>query len=58
MTTRCSKFRYRDKLGAQIALANTTMKRTGSYQESRAYKCPACKGWHLTSMSLEDYRNV
>lgn len=40
------KFRYRDKLGAKIALAKAQGKDHG---ESRAYRCEFCRGWHLTS---------
>ncbi len=46
----CSKIRYRDKVSALIALARTG--RGGERRpkdEKRAYECPACKGWHLTS---------
>lgn len=49
----CAKVRYRDELGAKIALANTAAaaNRQGDEkrQEQRAYRCPKCKGWHLTS---------
>lgn len=45
--TRCTdKVRYRDELGAKIALANTQAKDHG---EKRVYRCPICRGWHLTS---------
>ncbi|MEU1919324.1 hypothetical protein ABZ742_04025 [Streptomyces albogriseolus] len=42
------KFRYRDRIAAQLALAgidNVNPKR----REKRAYRCPQCRGWHLTS---------
>lgn len=42
------KFRYRDRIAAQLALA--TIDTTGpKRRETRAYPCPACRGWHLTS---------
>lgn len=48
---RCKKRRYRDELDAKIALSVIDMrsrrrKRAG---ERRAYLCPLCGGWHLTS---------
>lgn len=42
------KWRYRDRIAALLALAgidNTNPKR----REQRAYRCPNCRGWHLTS---------
>ena len=47
----CTKIRYRDEIGAKFALASTQAK-DGSRRpktERRAYRCPTCKGWHLTS---------
>lgn len=44
------KFRYRDRIAAQLALAtidDTDPKR----REKRAYRCPLCRGWHLTSQA-------
>lgn len=52
---RCAKVRYPDKLGAKIALASTQAseaqhrKQVSRRAEVRAYRCPDCKGWHLTS---------
>lgn len=50
------KHRYRDQLSAMIALSQTELKgkRRGkgagkNRYEQRAYHCPACAGWHLTS---------
>lgn len=41
------KRRYRDHLAAKLALA---MMRGGEKRrERRAYRCPDCAGWHLTS---------
>jgi hypothetical protein len=37
------KRRYRDQLSAQLALAQR------SCGVVRAYPCPVCNGWHLTS---------
>lgn len=47
----CGKVRYRDRIAAQLALA--TIGRVDSSRrpksERRPYRCPLCKGWHLTS---------
>ncbi|WP_186343712.1 hypothetical protein [Streptomyces sp. CFMR 7] len=40
------KRRYRNRLDARIALANT---RRRDHGEKRVYQCPGCHGWHLTS---------
>lgn len=49
----CPKVRYRDELAAKIALASTAAQANRrsdeKRQERRAYRCPRCKGWHLTS---------
>jgi len=51
----CRKIRYRDKLAAKLALAMmpdqyaNKQPRRRPKDERRAYRCPACKGWHLTS---------
>jgi hypothetical protein len=48
---RCSKRRYRDRIAALLALASVQRK-DGSRRpktEQRAYRCPDCHGWHLTS---------
>lgn len=46
----CSKIRYRDRIGALLALSSASRKHDGAAKtERRAYRCPRCKGWHLTS---------
>lgn len=45
----CSKVRYRDRIAALLALASTGRSDKAKRQERRAYRCPDCKGWHLTS---------
>ena len=48
----CAKRRYRDEIAAKLALARITAH--GEAREKtpqRAYRCPACRGWHLTSQS-------
>lgn len=48
----CKKQRFKDEIAAKLALAKIGNKnRPGSRAESRAYHCPKCKGWHLTSQS-------
>lgn len=47
----CHKVRYRDEIAAKLALASAKWT-DGSRRpkvESRTYRCPRCKGWHLTS---------
>lgn len=58
MNKKCTKRRYRTELDAKIALASTARKAaTGRKQhdnrdECRTYRCPVCKGWHLTSQAV------
>lgn len=48
---KCQKVRYRDRIAALLAMASWQHKdgsrRTNT--EARAYRCPDCGGWHLTS---------
>jgi len=47
------KLRYRDELGARIALAKLQSRRSSKRRlERRYYHCPFCSGWHLTSKEL------
>lgn len=54
----CKKRKYRDEITAKIALSKVRHqdKSWRGKLECRAYKCPTCKKWHLTSM--EKYSNV
>lgn len=47
----CTKHRYRDQIAAKLALAKVRSqdKSHRPKTEQRAYRCPECKGWHLTS---------
>lgn len=47
----CRKLRYRDRIAAQLALAQVIRQDKPHRQktEARAYRCPSCRGWHLTS---------
>ena len=49
----CGKVRYRDELAAMLALGSTRRSRSKKRAEVRAYRCPTCKGWHLTSTPQE-----
>jgi len=54
---RCAKVRFRTSLDARIALGlMPDTRRNGSgklKQQSRAYFCPSCHGYHLTSQSRQ-----
>lgn len=45
------KRRFRSKLDAQMALARIRGRTENESHDipTRAYRCPHCKGWHLTS---------
>lgn len=45
------KIRYKDKIAVMLALAKITQQdKTGRpATESRFYRCPHCRGYHLTS---------
>ncbi|MFI8962091.1 hypothetical protein ACIGO8_08240 [Streptomyces sp. NPDC053493] len=45
---RTGKARYRDEVAAKLALARIDTGH-GNRRERRAYRCPHCRGWHLTS---------
>jgi hypothetical protein len=51
--TRCSKYRYRDRIGALMALATVRHQdKSGRAKlEQRAYRCPKWGSWHLTSQA-------
>ena len=60
------KVRYRDKTEAVEYLHRVKNKAqyqmadfgASKRQESRSYFCAQCKGWHLTSMSLDLYQTI
>lgn len=56
----CGKRRYRDRLAALIALAEVVFVDAPGRpkHEVRAYRCPACRGWHLTSWPTEPGRSA
>lgn len=47
----CSKRRYRSEIDAKIALAKIQWQDKSRREkiETRVYKCPKCRGFHLTS---------
>lgn len=51
MSCPTGKIRYRDRVGALIALAQTDFRglKSSKREERRPYLCPRCAGWHLTS---------
>ena len=53
---RTRKIRYSDRIAALLALstAQTQDDPTRPKVEARAYKCPSCHGWHLTSRKAND----
>jgi hypothetical protein len=48
---RCGeKRRYRDEVAAKLALSRiATFGEQRETMPTRAYPCPICRGWHLTS---------
>jgi hypothetical protein len=54
---RCRKIRYRDEVAALLALESTGRRaHKREKEEKRAYRCPRCKGWHLTAQSKRRVR--
>ncbi|MFJ6566562.1 hypothetical protein ACIQNU_04030 [Streptomyces sp. NPDC091292] len=49
MSCTTGKRRYRDRIGAQLALAVIRRRSNQRRRETRAYRCGACNGWHLAS---------
>lgn len=45
----CRKIRYRDEIAANLALAKLQRQGKTGHDETRAYRCEKCGGWHLTS---------
>ncbi len=43
----CGKIPYRDRVSALIAKSE---KERRGYKSFRAYPCPGCKQWHLTTL--------
>lgn len=49
MTSCKAKVRYRDRIAALVSLAVLRRQDNAGHAETRAYRCPICRGWHLTS---------
>lgn len=54
MSARCGKRRYRDRVGALFALSQ----HQGDRAPLRAYVCPHCHAWHLTSQTKREGDSV
>jgi len=55
MRCHTGKARFRHKMTALLALVRIQQegpKEPGGDIPRRAYRCPHCRGWHLTSMDL------
>ena len=48
-TLKRGKVRYPTEQDARLALAVLKGKASAKHTEKRAYECPICNGWHLTS---------
>lgn len=50
MSARCRKRKYKDEIGARLALAviDREDKAYRPNKEVRAYECPRCGFWHLS----------
>lgn len=46
----CAKTRYETRIKALYALATIRANSDRDKCPCRAYPCPDCKGWHLTSL--------
>jgi hypothetical protein len=50
------KRRYRTMESAEHAFAQIILHGRAIYRSRRAYECPHCKGWHLTSEEKRRHR--
>jgi hypothetical protein len=48
----CKKIAYKNEISAMLALAQCRNSRKRRRMEVRAYFCPICKKWHLTSKKI------
>lgn len=51
--SKCRKVRYATRLGAMLAMSRISSadKRSLTKHEQRIYRCPHCRGFHLTSQT-------
>lgn len=55
----CRKIRYKDELGAKIALASTQQPtRKAKREEKSVYRCSKCKDYHLTKQVQKSSKNA
>lgn len=52
------KVRYRTLLDAKMALAKTYTSNKPTRNEKRYYLCPFCKGFHLTSETMNSNKST
>lgn len=58
MTFCKEKVRYRDRIAALMSLATLRRQDKAGHAETRAYRCPHCHGWHLTSQDLRPRKDT
>ena len=51
------KHRYRDKKQAIAAIRGFEKHSTRDIKPTRAYKCPVCNGYHITSVELRSSKD-
>ncbi|QOE32777.1 hypothetical protein CPT_Mano_045 [Achromobacter phage Mano] len=50
----CTKFRHKDQVSAELMLARAKASNWNHHRiPTRAYACPHCHGWHLTSQPAQ-----
>ena len=52
MACETGKRRFRDEVAAMFALATHAEGKRRDKDEERVYRCPMCRGWHLTSQPI------
>lgn len=52
----CDKFVYHNKKAANFELAKIRDQQQNHRKPVRSYECDLCGGWHLTSMSIERFK--
>lgn len=51
---KANKTRYWDEVAAKLDLSRIQNNGGGNLLPTRAYRCPMCKGWHLTSQEKKN----
>ena len=57
VATTCRKRRYRDRIHALLAIESHGKQKPRYKDTVRAYRCPKCGGWHLTSQAERGRKN-